>query len=81
MGHHLDAPWAGSSHAFGSDADGDGRRRLLGRARDARQGRPPQPVEEIKEILLQTAIYCSVPAANVAFKTAKEALAEYDTEQ
>lgn len=38
-------------------------------------------VEEIKEILLQTAIYCSVPAANVAFKTAKEALAEYDAEQ
>ena len=35
-------------------------------------------VEEIKEILLQTAIYCSVPAANVAFSVAKDALAEYD---
>ncbi|SRR5690625_3579417 len=38
-------------------------------------------VEEIKEILLQTAIYCSVPAANVAFSVAKKALAEYDAEE
>lgn len=38
-------------------------------------------VDEIKEILLQTAIYCSVPAANVAFSVAKQALAEYDAEQ
>lgn len=38
-------------------------------------------VDEIKEILLQTAIYCSVPAANVAFSVAKEALAEYDAEE
>lgn len=38
-------------------------------------------VDEIKEILLQTAIYCSVPAANVAFSVAKDALAEYDAEQ
>lgn len=38
-------------------------------------------VAEIKEILLQTAIYCSVPAANVAFSVAKAALAEYDAEQ
>lgn len=38
-------------------------------------------VDEIKEILLQTAIYCSVPAANVAFSVAKQALAEYDAEE
>lgn len=38
-------------------------------------------VDEIKEILLQTAIYCSVPAANVAFSVAKKALAEYDAEE
>lgn len=38
-------------------------------------------VDEIKEILLQTAIYCSVPAANVAFQTAKKALAEYAAEE
>lgn len=38
-------------------------------------------VDEIKEILLQTAIYCSVPAANVAFSVAKDALAEYDAEE
>ena len=37
-------------------------------------------VDEIKEILLQTAIYCSVPAANVAFSVAKKALAEYNEE-
>ncbi len=33
-------------------------------------------VEEIKEVLLQTAIYCSVPSANHAFKVAQEALGE-----
>ena len=33
-------------------------------------------VEEIKEVLLQTAIYCSVPSANHAFKVAQEALRE-----
>lgn len=38
-------------------------------------------VDEIKEILLQTAIYCSVPAANVAFSVAKDALAEYDAKE
>ncbi len=38
-------------------------------------------VAEIKEILLQTAIYCSVPAANVAFSVAKQALAEYDEQE
>ena len=30
--------------------------------------------EEIKEVLLQTAIYCGVPAANAAFKVAQRAL-------
>src|SRR5699024_10665375 len=38
-------------------------------------------VAEIKEILLLTAIYCSVPAANVAFSVAKQALAEYESEE
>jgi 4-carboxymuconolactone decarboxylase len=32
--------------------------------------------EEIKEVLLQTAIYCSVPAANSAFAIAQEVLVE-----
>ena len=36
--------------------------------------------EEIKEIFLQCAIYCSVPAANVAFKIGKQVLAEYAAE-
>jgi 4-carboxymuconolactone decarboxylase len=31
--------------------------------------------EEIKEVLLQTAIYCGVPAANSAFAIAQEVLA------
>ena len=33
--------------------------------------------EEIKEVFLQCAIYCSVPAANVAFKIGKKVLDEY----
>lgn len=33
-------------------------------------------VEEIKELLLQTAIYCGVPDANTAFRIASRALAE-----
>lgn len=33
-------------------------------------------VDEIKEVLLQTAIYCSVPSANHAFKIAQQALAD-----
>jgi 4-carboxymuconolactone decarboxylase len=32
--------------------------------------------EEIKEVLLQTAIYCGVPAANSAFHVAQEILGE-----
>ncbi len=35
--------------------------------------------DELKEILLQTAIYCGVPAANSAFKIAQGVLAEGDT--
>jgi 4-carboxymuconolactone decarboxylase len=32
--------------------------------------------DEIKEVLLQTAIYCGLPAANAAFHAAEEVLAE-----
>ena len=32
--------------------------------------------EEIKEVLLQTAIYCGVPAANTAFHLAQEVFAQ-----
>jgi 4-carboxymuconolactone decarboxylase len=35
--------------------------------------------EEIKEVLLQTAIYCGVPAANSAFHTTEEVFAEIDS--
>ncbi|MFI1993923.1 4-carboxymuconolactone decarboxylase [Actinoplanes sp. NPDC020271] len=31
-------------------------------------------VDEIKEVLLQTAIYCGVPAANTAFRIAQQVL-------
>lgn len=34
--------------------------------------------EEIREVLLQVAIYCGVPAGVDAFRTAKEVLAEVD---
>ncbi|WP_428773928.1 4-carboxymuconolactone decarboxylase [Vibrio sp.] len=34
--------------------------------------------EEIREVLLQTAIYCGVPAAIDAFRTAKEVIDEYE---
>ena len=34
--------------------------------------------EEVQEALLQAAIYCGVPAANAAFKAAKEVFAEMD---
>ena len=34
--------------------------------------------DEIKEVLLQTAIYCGVPDANTAFRIANQVLAEYD---
>ncbi|MDN5550268.1 4-carboxymuconolactone decarboxylase [Brevibacterium aurantiacum] len=36
--------------------------------------------DEIKEVLLQSAIYCSVPSANTAFSVASQALAEMDDE-
>ena len=33
-------------------------------------------VDELREILLQTAVYCGVPAANMAFRVAEEVLGE-----
>jgi 4-carboxymuconolactone decarboxylase len=36
------------------------------------------PREEIKEVLLQSAIYCGVPAANTAFHLATEVFKEVD---
>lgn len=36
--------------------------------------------EEIREVLLQVAIYCGVPAAVDSFRVAKQALAELDAE-
>ena len=36
--------------------------------------------DEIREVLLQTAIYCGVPAANSAFKQAREVFAAMDQE-
>ena len=34
--------------------------------------------DEIKEVLLQTAIYCGVPAANTAFRIAQHVLSEIE---
>lgn len=36
--------------------------------------------EQIREVLIQTAIYCGVPAAVDAFRTAKEAIKEFEAE-
>ena len=36
------------------------------------------PRDEIKEVLLQSAIYCGVPAANTAFQMAAEVFGEVD---
>jgi 4-carboxymuconolactone decarboxylase len=37
--------------------------------------------DEIQEVLLQSAIYCGVPAANAAFHIAQEVFAEIDGEK
>ena len=37
--------------------------------------------EEIREVLLHCAIYCGVPAANAAFRAAKEVLAQSEEAQ
>jgi 4-carboxymuconolactone decarboxylase len=37
--------------------------------------------EEIREVLLQTAIYCGVPAANSAFRQAREVFAQMQREE
>jgi 3-oxoadipate enol-lactonase/4-carboxymuconolactone decarboxylase len=37
--------------------------------------------EEIKELLLQAAIYCGVPEANSAFRIANRVLADYDAHE
>ena len=37
--------------------------------------------DELKEVLLQTAIYCGVPAANNAFHLAEDVFADMDTAQ
>jgi 4-carboxymuconolactone decarboxylase len=36
--------------------------------------------DEIKEVLLQSAIYCGVPAANSAFKLAQDVFAQMDAD-
>ena len=38
-------------------------------------------VDEIKELLLQTAIYCGVPDANAAFRVAQQALDELEEDR
>ena len=35
--------------------------------------------DEIKEVLLQTAVYCGVPAANTAFRIAQQVRDEEDS--
>ena len=51
----------------------------LAHARARRPHATASRVDEIKELLLQTAIYCGVPDANTAFRIAQQAL-EHDQE-
>ena len=37
--------------------------------------------DEIKEVILQSAIYCGVPDANTAFRIAGQVLADYDAQE
>lgn len=37
--------------------------------------------DDIKEVLLQSAVYCGLPAANSAFHTAEEIIAEMNTQK
>ncbi|AQZ81371.1 carboxymuconolactone decarboxylase [Acinetobacter calcoaceticus] len=39
------------------------------------------PQEKIREVLLQVAIYCGVPAAVDSFRIVKEAIKEFESEQ
>ena len=59
-------------------ADRAGRARPRPRARHARPrgARNGLTPDEIKEVLLQSAIYCGVPAANTAFAIAQQVLEE-----
>lgn len=36
-------------------------------------------LDDVKEVLLQSTIYCGVPAANTAFKEAREVIAQLDS--
>ncbi len=38
-------------------------------------------VEEIKEVILQSAIYCGVPDANTAFRIAQQVLGDETTDR
>ncbi|TMD24342.1 MAG: 4-carboxymuconolactone decarboxylase [Chloroflexi bacterium] len=35
-------------------------------------------VDELREVLLQTAVYCGIPAANAAFRVAQDVLTAHD---
>jgi hypothetical protein len=49
---------------------------MAARAYAAMSGRDFVTPDDIKEIIMQQAIYCGVPAANHAFKEAAEVIAE-----
>ena len=56
------------------------RRNLIRRLTLTLTGLPPTR-EEIRECLLQTAVYCGAPAALDAFRTAREVFAEMEAEE
>ena len=83
LGFDLDPSRPGSSLSFHDHIDRAGRSRSprgTGHARPRRAAQRPD-ADEIKELLLQTAIYCGVPDANTAFRIARQALNEARAEQ
>lgn len=61
-----------------AEAKLEARKEVLGTMHAAlRHGMSP---DEIKEVFRQSAIDCSVPASNTAFKIGKDVLSQYETE-
>ena len=78
LGRHLDPPRPRPPRALGRHADRARRRRHFDELEFHLRAalRNGLTREEIVEVLLQTAVYVGVPAANSAFAVAKRVLAE-----
>ena len=84
VGRDLDAPGPGPAHPLlhhAHRARGERAARGAGHARARGAAQRAVTEDEIKEVLLQCAIYCGVPAANAAFAVARRALEEAGPEE